>query len=141
MRLIFVDTSFFYAHAYARDSHHLEAVKFLEHLPAPLITTNFVFDELITILRYDFGHEIATKYGGYLRESNICTIARLLIKDEEAAWRFFLKYDDQDFSFTDCTSFAFMQRVGIREAAAFDAHFDAAGFVRLPAAAPGKRKR
>lgn len=35
--VIFVDTSFFYAHAYARDAHHLEAVKFLELLPASFI--------------------------------------------------------------------------------------------------------
>lgn len=53
-------------------------------------------------------------------------------EDEEAAWQYFLKYADQAFSFTDCTSFAMMTRLGIKEAACFDSHFDTAGFIRLP---------
>ncbi|WP_123931087.1 type II toxin-antitoxin system VapC family toxin [Thermodesulfitimonas autotrophica] len=133
MRQIFVDTSFWYAHAFAGDAHHREAVAFLSHVPAPLVTSNFVFNELMTILRYDFGHHVAVKYGKHLRESKICTLVRLNTADEETAWALFLKHSDQNFSFTDCTSFALMRRLGINEAAAFDGHFDAAGFTRLPA--------
>ncbi|MQL53976.1 PIN domain-containing protein [Desulfofundulus thermobenzoicus] len=132
MRQIFVDTSFWYAHAFAGDPHHKEAVAFLSRVPAPLITTNFIFDELVTILRYDFGHRVAVEYGKRLKESKICTLVRLLPTDEEHAWELFCKYSDQNFSFTDCTSFAFMQRLEIKEAAAFDVHFETAGFVRLP---------
>jgi predicted nucleic acid-binding protein len=133
MRQIFVDTSFWYAHAFAGDIHHQEAVAFLNRTPAPLVTSNFVFAELMTILRYDFGHQVAVKYGKHLRESKICTPIRLSAEDEETAWALFLKYSDQNFSFTDCTSFALMRRLGIKEAAAFDSHFDTAGFIRLPA--------
>jgi len=39
---------------------------------------------------------------------------------------------DQDFSFTDCTSFALLSRLRIQEAFAFDHHFWAAGFVVVP---------
>ena len=41
----------------------------------------------------------------------------------EAAWRIAQAFPDQDFSFTDCTSFALMERRGIDEAFTFDAHF------------------
>ncbi|NSW84612.1 MAG: PIN domain-containing protein [Syntrophothermus sp.] len=133
MRQIFVDTSFFYAHAFRGDPHHRAAVEFLENAAFPLVTSNYVFDELVTILRCDFGHKTAVGYGERLRESKICTVARLAPQDEERAWEIFLKYSDQDFSFTDCTSFAFMERLGIKEAAAFDSHFEIFGFVRLPA--------
>lgn len=139
MRQIFIDTSFFYAHAFANDIYHQEAVEFISSASVPLITSNFVFDELITILRYDFGHQVAGKYGSHLRESTICNLVRITPDDEEAAWELFLKYADQDFSFTDCTSFAFMRRLGITEAAAFDTHFDTAGFTRLPAVALKKK--
>lgn len=132
MRQIFVDTSFWYAHAFAGDLHHKEAVDFLCRVPAPLLTSNYIFDELVTILRCDFGYQVAAEYGKRLKESRICTLVRLLPADEEKAWELFLKYSDQDFSFTDCTSFAFMQRLKIKEAAAFDANFEIAGFVRLP---------
>ena len=130
MRRIFVDTSFFYA--YADDPHHSEAVKFLKNSPAPLVTTNFVFDELVTILRYNFGHHVAVLYGESLRKSRLVTIVRVTPEDEDSAWEIFSRFSDQKFSFTDCTSFALMRRLGITEAAAFDIHFDVAGFLRLP---------
>jgi len=139
MRQIFVDTSFWYAHAFAGDLHHKEAVDFLHRVPAPLLTTNYIFDELVTILRYDFGYRVATEYGKRLKESKICTLVYLLPADEEKAWELFCKYDDQDFSFTDCTSFAFMQRLKIKEAAAFDVHFEIAGFIRLPSVSLKKK--
>ena len=139
MRQIFVDTSFWYAHAFAGDPHHKAAVDFLRRLPAPLLTSNYIFDELVTILRYDFGHRAAAEYGKRLKESKICTLVHLSPADEEKAWELFLKYSDQDFSFTDCTSFVLMQRLEIKEAAAFDARFETAGFVRLPVVPLKKR--
>lgn len=144
MRQIFVDTSFFYAHAFAGDVHHQEAVDFLSQCQyaGALVTTNFIFDELITILRYDFGHHVAVQYGKHLRDSTLCTLMRLTPEDEETAWTIFCKYADEGFSFTDCTSFALMHSLQITEAATFDAHFEIAGFSRLPTVPlkRGKRK-
>ncbi len=132
MNLLFADTSFFYALAYKKDPHHQNAKKLLNSLEAPLITSNYVFDELITILRYDFSHEAAVHYGQSILSSKFCSIARVSREDEEAAWDIFLKYSDQKFSFTDCTSFAVMKRLDLKEVACFDVHFDTAGFIRLP---------
>lgn len=42
-----------------------------------------------------------------------------------------LRYEDQPFSFTNCTSFACMKHLGIREAATTDRHFRTAGFEAL----------
>lgn len=88
--------------------------------------------ELITILRYDFSHNVAVNYGRSIRLSKICSIKRISKEDEDAAWDIFLKYNDQKFSFTDCTSFAVMQRINLKKVACFDVHFDTAGFSRLP---------
>ena len=44
----------------------------------------------------------------------------------------FERYDDKDFSFTDCVSFVVMQENGIKEAFAFDEHFNQMGFIRNP---------
>jgi len=54
-----------------------------------LITSDFVFAELMTILRYDFGHRAAAKYGKHLRESKICILVRLSAEVEGAAWALF----------------------------------------------------
>jgi uncharacterized protein len=43
--------------------------------------------------------------------------------DLESAWHIVHAFPDQAFSFVDCTTFALMERVGIEEAFAFDAHF------------------
>jgi predicted nucleic acid-binding protein len=40
--------------------------------------------------------------------------------------------DDKDFSFTDCVSFVVMWEMGIKEAFAFDEHFNQMGFNRNP---------
>jgi hypothetical protein len=50
---------------------------------------------------------------------------------EDQAWEVFARYDDKDFSFTDCTSFAVMQQLGITTTFAFDEHFEQFGFIRV----------
>ena len=44
----------------------------------------------------------------------------------------FERYDDKDFSFTDCVSFVILRAMGIKEAFAFDQHFDQMEFIRKP---------
>jgi predicted nucleic acid-binding protein len=47
------------------------------------------------------------------------------------AWDWLKRFDDQPFSFTDCTSFAVMKNLRIVEAATNDAHFRVAGYFPL----------
>ncbi|MCS6903561.1 MAG: PIN domain-containing protein, partial [Candidatus Bipolaricaulota bacterium] len=74
----------------------------------------------------------ATELGKALLESHV--LRRLYIDEslERAAWTFFKEYDDQDFSFTDCTSFAVMTAEKITKAFTFDRDFQIAGFQVLP---------
>ncbi len=51
---------------------------------------------------------------------------------EVKALAIFEKYDDKDFSFTDCVSFVVMRVMGIQEAFAFDEHFNQMRFIRKP---------
>lgn len=129
MRRIFVDTGFFYALIDQKDINHPKAKNFLKNNRFPLVTTNFVFDELLTIVRYDFGHAQAVKLGEKLRASKLCSIFCINRDDEEKAWEVFCKYSDQDFSYTDCTSFAVMNRLNTKEVASFDHHFTIIGFI------------
>ncbi|MGH7198973.1 MAG: type II toxin-antitoxin system VapC family toxin [Planctomycetaceae bacterium] len=51
--MIFIDTGAFFARHYQRDEHHREAVGFwakLTEADETLITSNFVLDEVITLL-------------------------------------------------------------------------------------------
>ena len=54
-------------------------------------------------------------------------------KDESKAWEIFVQYEDKGFSFTDCTSFAIMERLKIDTAFVFDDHFIQYGkFIVIP---------
>jgi hypothetical protein len=51
---------------------------------------------------------------------------------EEEVYALFKKYDDKRVSFTDCTSFALMKRLGIIAAFTFDDEFEQVGFTKFP---------
>lgn len=128
---VFVDTSFFKALLDVRDDFHKKAndISFvLEKNQTKLVTTNYILDELYTLLRVRRGLEMAKK----LRElvfsgDRSVQVVRIQADDEAKAWSLFLN-NWSGLSFTDCTSFAVMKRLGLKEVAAFDEHFIRAGF-------------
>lgn len=69
------------------------------------------------------GYESALQFGLRLLSETTAPIIRVTPADEEKAWAIFRQYPDKRFSFTDCTSFAIMKRLGIRTAFAFDEDF------------------
>jgi predicted nucleic acid-binding protein len=131
-----LDTSALVALADAKDTNHATAEKFLKSLARSkrgLATSTYVADELLTLVRMRVSHAAAVKTGeGILNSKWI----RLIEVDEDIrdlAWNLFVRYSDQRFSFSDCTSFAIMQRMAISEAFTYDRKdFLAAGFVALP---------
>jgi len=129
---IFVDTSAWYALVDTDDADHGAAAAFLAANTVPLITTNAVFSETVTLIRYRIGHEAARIFGQKLKESVFVRIVTVTPADEERAWEIFTKCRDQDFSFVDCTSFAVMQRMNLRDAFAIDRHFKVMKFTVIP---------
>lgn len=132
MKYIFVDTSAWYALVDSDDSDHTAAVAFHTSNTTPLVTSNAVFSETLTLIRYRIGHKAAHTFGKMLKESSFIRIAALTPADEELAWNIFSKYRDQGFSFADCTSFALMQRMKLATAFTFDNHFSVMKFTVVP---------
>ena len=137
MKAIFIDTSGFVALAGKKDRNHVRARRFLSALARtrrPLLTSTYVADEVITLVRMRIGQAAAVEIGQAILDSRWC---RMLDIDEElraSAWSLFTRYADQEFSFTDCTSFAVMKALGIEESFTFDRRdFATAGFTALPA--------
>lgn len=52
--------------------------------------------------------------------------------DEQNAWVLWLARPDKTYSFTDCTSFVIMRRLGLQSAIAVDTDFQREGFLLLP---------
>jgi predicted nucleic acid-binding protein len=135
---LFVDTSAFVALVDKNDKNHSPATRLLKSLSRarrPLITSTDVADEVVTLLCMRIGHAVAVRAGDAIFDSSWCRMLEIDATLRESAWRLFKRYDDQTFSFTDCTSFAVMTALDISEAFTFDRRdFGAAGFTALPAA-------
>jgi len=125
---VFVDTSGWYAAADSRDPDHRAVARWLRRNTLPLITTDYVFDETVTLVRVELGHPAAVRFGESVRASAAVQIVSATTEDREAAWQTFKKFEDQRFSFTDCTSFAVMKRLGLSQALTGDQHFLLMGF-------------
>jgi len=127
---IFVDTSMFYALANEKDNFHHQAVriwaKLKENNMVP-VTSNYVLDETFTLLRKRRGRIVVDEFRKNLAGEYPIKITRVTVIDEAKAWEWFL-LDWSDLSFTDCVSFAMMKRLNITHTAAFDTHFQRAGF-------------
>jgi len=128
---IFVDTSAWLALNDRNDQYHSEAaskLKIVTKQKIELITSEYIVDESITIIRYRVSHKAAVVFGDSLMNSTIVTVADIREEERFRAWMLFKKYDDKELSFTDCTSFALMNKLKIRKAFAFDDHFKQIGF-------------
>ena len=134
MQRVFVDTSAFIALLDPRDDCHIQAVHIEQSLSsqaARLATTNFVLDETYTGLRGKIQHSAILRFRDSVRQSQRLSVVRITEAIEEQAWEIFARYEDKDFSFTDCTSFAVMQQLGINIAFAFDERFEQFGFMQV----------
>ncbi len=100
--------------------------------PAHLTTSDYVFDETITLVRARGGHGAARALGDSLLKSQVVDLAEVTSQVRDQAWDLFVRHDDKDFSFTDCTSFVIMETLGLTDAFAFDEHFAQMGFRLWP---------
>lgn len=119
-----VDTGAWYAIANAADRFHERAKQFYDENAGRIafVTTDIVVAEAMALLTSHLGRPAAFQFWGSIREARI-PLLTLEPTDLEAAWHIAQGFPDQPFSFVDCTSFALMERLGIHEAFAFDAHF------------------
>lgn len=130
MRL-FVDTSAWLALNNKNDQYHDEAVSKITKVrqqKIQLVTSEYVFDESVTIIRYRISHRAAVAFGDALISSNVASIEDITNEERLKAWVLFKKYRDKDLSFTDCTSFALMVKLKLQKAFSFDNHFKQVGF-------------
>ena len=124
--MIFVDTAAFLAMENRRDAHHEEAIAYRRAClkkGKQLVTSDYVLDESYTIIRMRAGHATAVQFGEALRASRLLRIEHITLETVEDAWSLFREFSDHEFSFTDCTSFVLMEKLGIGSAFTFDVHF------------------
>ena len=131
MSAIFVDTGAWFALFVPTDPDHVAASTWLDSNAAGLITTDYVIDELLTLLRVRNERRRSLDVGDALLSGEYCKLERVTAADFDEAWEFFSRYHDKSWSFTDCVSLAVIRRLRIRVAFAFDKHFREFGTVTV----------
>ena len=127
--MIFVDTSAWFALAVPSEPEHGRTVEWLSSNRQPLLTTDYIIDEVLTLMRMRREAQRARRLGQQLIEGRIASIEWVVQNDILRAWQIYQDYEDKNWSFTDCVSRVVMERLGIRTAFALDDDFRQVGTV------------
>ena len=137
---MFVDTAGWMACADAADPDHARSCKARDgalEAGQLLVTTDFVADETLTLIRRRLSLDAARTWWQQLDRSSRLRWERIDSDRFEKARELFFQYQDKAFSFTDCTSFVVMRETRLTHALTTDVHFRQMGFQTLP---PKKRR-
>jgi len=138
LRVTFVDAGGWLSVIIRTDRYHVVGSQHYRQLleqRVTVATSDFVLDEVITRLRYDVGHSVASQFIHLVRQAEEERVLHILHVDQEVwyeAEELFLKYSDVKPSFTDCTSLVLLRRHAIEEVFGFDQHLCLAGCTVRP---------
>jgi predicted nucleic acid-binding protein len=136
MRAVFVDTGGWMACADRADPAHgpcRAARDEMLEAGRNLITTDFVLDETLTLIRFRLGLSAANAWWQQIDGSARLRWERVETDRFERARHLFFQYRDKDLSFTDCTSIAIMRELKLTTVLTTDRHFRQVGFEVVPA--------
>ena len=136
MNAVFVDTGGWMACADRSDPAHVACTAARDatlEAGRLLITTDFVVDETLTLIRFRLGLAAANTWWQQIDGSARLRWERVENDRFERARNLFFQYRDKDLSFTDCTSFAVMRELRLTTVITTDGHFRQVGFDVLPA--------
>lgn len=122
-QFVLVDTGAWFAAVVPWDANHAAAAAWFELNHRPLITTDYVVDETLTLLRSRGEGQRAITLGERFFGGQLATVHLLSSDQIAAAWQVFRRFHDKPWSFTDCTSKVVIEELGCPVAVAFDEHF------------------
>ena len=129
--MIFVDTGAWFASVVPWDDDHAAVTAWLRHNTEPLLTTDYVVDETLTLVRVRGEPARALALGHHFFAGAVAQVHFLTPDELLAAWDVFRRFSDKEWSFTDCTSKVVIEGAGIPVALALDQHFHQFGSVAV----------
>src|SRR5262245_16505951 len=112
MKSVFVDTAAWMAMVDGGDPHHEACASARDEwlgAGAMLISTDYVADETLTLIRARLGLAAARQWWKMVQGSSRLRWEWIGPERAEKAREWFFKWKDKRFSFTDCTSFVVMR--------------------------------
>lgn len=121
--MIFVDTSAWFASVVPSDADPRAASLWVSQNTQALLTTDYVIDETLTLLRTRREAQRAISLGEAFFSNELSTIYYLTEEDVWQTWQAFQQFTDKNWSFTDCASKVVMEKLELTQAFSFDRHF------------------
>jgi uncharacterized protein len=128
-QMIFVDTGAWFAITVPSDPNHPNARAWMQQNRSPFLTTDYVIDETLTLLRARGEFRRAIALGEAFFSGTLTQIHYLTEDDVQMTWQIFRQFSDKQWSFTDCSSKTIIEKFNCKEAFAFDYHFRQFGSV------------
>lgn len=129
--MIFVDTSAWFASVVPSDADHRAASLWVSQNTQALLTTDYVIDETLTLLRTRREAQRAISLGEAFFSNELSTIYYLTEEDVWQTWQTFQQFADKNWSFTDCASKVVMEKLELIQAFSFDRHFRQFGSISV----------
>ena len=126
-----VDTGVWFPSIVPWDAHHAAAVAWLSQNQETLITTDYILDETLTLLRVRKEADRALVFAEQILTQQLAELYFLRESDVRAAWDVFRIFHDKQWSFTDCASKTVLEKLGLTTAFAFDQHFRQFGTITV----------
>lgn len=133
--IYFLDTSYILALEIRNEDAHKKVLQNWSALASSkpfLVTTTYIFDEVVTFFNSRNFHYKAVEVGNRLLESPDIELIEIDRTFFNQGWQYFQKHKDKSYSLTDCLSFIVMEEREIVTALTLDHHFLQAGFQILP---------
>lgn len=129
--MIFVDTGAWFAITVPTDPNYPSAKAWTQQNQVPFLTTDYVIDETLNLLRARGESRRAIALGEAFFAGVLAQVHYLTQEDVQASWQTFRQFADKQWSFTDCSSKIVMEKFNCKEAFAFDYHFRQFGSVTV----------
>ena len=129
--MIFVDTGYWIALLDDRDELHANALDWASRAVGPMVSTDLVLVETVNYLTARMSRERLHVLLDGLMAAGIVEFVAASPERLQQGLTLHRSRPDKAWSLTDCVSFVVMQERSIREALAYDHHFQQAGFVAL----------
>lgn len=102
--MVFIDTGAWFALHVPTDPNHHRAVDWMQDNEQPLVTSDYVVDETLTLLCVRREPRRAIEVGRLLLESGLIRVHHVAPDEFHRAWILFQRMYAAGWSFTDCTA-------------------------------------
>ena len=120
MKEVIFDTSALIAFFVGSETNHAAVQQFYMAYPKTRwIILESVFNETVTWFRSRISPKVSIDIGHLLRSHHYLTLSDA---DDAAIWEAFCRYDDQLWSYTDCSILVMAKRLGVFHVVSFDVH-------------------